>query len=256
MKQIDLNCDMGESFGAYSIGMDEAVIKYITSANIACGWHAGDPIVMDRTVKIALENNVGIGAHPGYPDLIGFGRRNLDCTMEELRQYVIYQLGALDAFCRVNHTNLRHIKPHGALYLTAVENEDVARTIAEAIVNFDPNLYYVALAGEKGKMMTRVGEELGLKVVYEAFPDRAYTTEGTLLSRRIPGAVIKDPKIVAKRALLMAAEGKIVTVDGTAIKIEAHTLCVHGDNPTAIDLVRTIRETLEKEGIDLKPMEA
>ncbi len=255
MKQIDLNCDMGESFGAYSIGMDEAVIQHITSANIACGWHAGDPLVMEKTVKMARENGVGIGAHPGYPDLIGFGRRNMDCTMTELRQYLIYQLGALDAFCRVNKTQLRHVKPHGALYLTAVENKDVARTIAEAIVSFNPELFYVALAGEKGRMMARIGEEVGLKVVYEAFPDRAYTNEGTLQSRRIPGAVIKEPELVAQRALRMAAEGKIVAVDGTTIEIEAHTLCVHGDTPTAVELVKTIRETLEAEKIVLKPME-
>lgn len=255
MKTIDLNCDMGESFGAYSIGMDEAVIQYITSANIACGWHAGDPLVMDRTVKMAIENEVGIGAHPGYPDLMGFGRRNMDCTMAELRQYIVYQLGALDAFCRVNGARLRHIKPHGALYLEAVENEDVARTVAEAILSFDSNLIYVALAGRKGRMMSRIGEEIGLKVVYEAFPDRAYTKEGTLLSRRKPGAVVKDPEVVAQRALRMAAEGKVIAVDGTTIEIETHTLCVHGDTPTAVYLVKTIRETLEAEGIDLKPME-
>lgn len=255
MKQIDLNCDMGESFGAYALGMDEAVIRHITSANIACGWHAGDPLVMDRTVKMARENNVGIGAHPGYPDLIGFGRRNMDCTTAEIRQYLIYQLGALDAFCRANGTRLRHVKPHGALYLTAVENEDVARSIAEAIVSFNPGLFYVALAGQKGRMMARIGEEVGLKVVYEAFPDRAYTSEGTLQSRRIPGAVIKEPELVAQRALRMAAEGKIVAVDGTTIEIEAHTLCVHGDTPTAVELVKTIRETLEAENIALKPME-
>lgn len=255
MNQIDLNCDMGESFGAYSIGMDEAVIQHITSANIACGWHAGDPLVMDHTVKMAQINGVGIGAHPGYPDLIGFGRRNMDCTMAELRQYLIYQLGALDAFCRVNNTQLRHVKPHGALYLTAIENSDVARTIAEAIVSFNPELFYVALAGQKGRMMARIGEEVGLKVVYEAFPDRAYTSEGTLQSRRIPGAVIKEPELVAQRALRMAAEGKIVAVDGTTIEIEAHTLCVHGDTPTAVELVKTIRETLEAANIELKPME-
>ena len=254
MKKIDLNCDMGESFGAYSIGLDEAVVQYITSANIACGWHGGDPLVMDRTVKMAHENNVGIGAHPGYPDLIGFGRRDMDCTMTELRQYMVYQMGALDAFCRVHGARLRHIKPHGALYLTAIENEEVARTIAEAIVSFDPNLFYVALAGEKGKMVTRIGEEVGLKVVYEAFPDRAYTTEGTLLSRRTPGAVIKDPKLVAQRALLMATEGKVIAVDGTSIELEAHTLCVHGDTPAAVELVKAIRKTLEAEGIGLKPM--
>jgi UPF0271 protein len=205
---------------------------------------------------MAIENNVGIGAHPGYPDLMGFGRRDMDCTMSELRQYLIYQIGALDAFCRVNGTILRHVKPHGALYLTAIEREEVARTVAEAIVSFDPNLIYVGLAGEKGKMVTRIGEEIGLKVMYEAFPDRAYTPEGTLQSRREPGAVIKDPKIVAQRALLMAGEGKVVAVDGTTVELEAHTLCVHGDTPTAIELVKTIRETLEAEGIDLKPMEA
>lgn len=254
MKAIDLNCDMGESFGAYTLGMDHEAIRYITSANIACGWHAGDPLVMNRTVQMASENGVGVGAHPGYPDLIGFGRRNMDCTPEELKHYLVYQIGALQAFCRVHGTRLRHVKPHGALYLTAVEKEAVARAVAEAIVSVDSNLMFVALAGAKGEVMRGIGREVGLRVVYEAFPDRAYTPEGTLASRRTPGAVIKDPVIVAERALRMAAEGKIVATDGSIIEIEAQTLCVHGDTPAAVASVRNIRETLERAGIRLAPM--
>jgi len=251
---IDLNCDMGESYGHYKLGLDEEVIKYITSANIACGWHAGDPMVMDRTVKMALENNVGIGAHPGYPDRLGFGRRNMDCTAEEIRNYVIYQIGALQAFCDAHGTTLRHIKPHGNLYLTAVENETVARAIAEAITSVNPKLMYVALAGKKGELMTRIGEEVGLKVVYEAFPDRAYTPDGTLVSRKHPGAVINDPEKVAERAVNMAKNGKVIAIDGTEISLNPQTLCVHGDTPGAVDLVKNIREKLESEGIEVKPM--
>lgn len=254
MKKIDLNCDMGESFGAYIMGMDEAVIQHITSANIACGWHAGDPLVMDKTVKMAVDHNVGVGAHPGYPDLNGFGRRNMDCTADEIKNYVIYQIGALKAFCRVHGTKLCHVKPHGALYLTAVVNEDVARAVAEAIVSVDPELKFVALAGAKGEMMRRIGGEVGLKVVYEAFPDRAYTAEGNLVSRRLPGAVIKDPDKVAGRALAMAKEGIVIAVDGTAISLDVQTLCVHGDTPTAVELVKSIRKTLESEGIILRPL--
>jgi len=256
VKTIDLNCDMGESFGAYKLGMDDEVIQYITSANIACGWHAGDPLVMDTTVKMAVERGVGVGAHPGYPDLLGFGRRNMDCTPNEIRKYLVCQIGALEAVCKVNGTVLRHVKPHGALYLTAVENEDVARAIAEAIVSVDSGLMFVALAGAKGKLMTRIGQDVGLKVVYEAFPDRAYTPEGTLVSRRLPGAVIKDPQAVSERALRMAKEGNVVAVDGSSIPLKVQTLCVHGDTPTAVDLVKNIRETLEAEGVSLAPMSA
>ncbi len=254
MQKIDLNCDMGESFGAYKIGMDESVIKYITSANIACGWHAGDPLVMDKTVKMAVEHGVGVGAHPGYPDLLGFGRRNMDCTADEIRSYVISQVGALQAFCTVHGTRLQHVKPHGALYLTAVANETVARAVAEAIVSVNPNLLYVALAGAKGEMVRRIGNEAGLKTVFEAFPDRAYTPEGNLVSRREPGAVIKDPATVAQRALRMATKGVVIAIDGSSVKLEAQTLCVHGDTPSALDLVRNIRETLEAEGVAVQPM--
>ncbi len=254
MEKIDLNCDMGESFGAYRLGMDDAVIQFISSANIACGWHAGDPFVMNHTVAIAVEHGVGVGAHPGYPDLLGFGRRNMDCTPEDLRNYVIFQIGALQAFCNAHGTKMQHVKPHGALYLTAVENEDVARAVAEAIVSVNPDLLYVALAGAKGELMRRIGQEVGLRVVYEAFPDRAYSPEGTLVSRRQPGAVIKEPREVAERALRMVKEGVVIAVDGTTIPLEAQTLCVHGDNPKAVDLVRSIRETLETDGVAVTPM--
>lgn len=254
MKKIDLNCDMGESFGAYKLGMDEKIIQYITSANIACGWHAGDPMVMDKTVKMAVENGVGVGAHPGYPDLIGFGRRNMDCTPDEIRSYLIYQVGALLGYCKVYGARLSHVKPHGALYLTAVVNEVVARAVAEAIVSIDSDLLYVALAGAKGEMMTRIGNDVGLNVIYEAFPDRAYTPEGNLVSRREPGAVIKEPGEVAERALRMVLEKRVIAVDGTSIPFEVDTLCVHGDTPTAVELTRSIREALESEGVELSPM--
>ncbi len=253
-KSIDINCDMGESFGPYRIGMDEAVMPYITSANIACGWHAGDPVVMDRTVRMATEHGVGSGAHPGYPDLMGFGRRAMNLSPDEIRKYLVYQIGALQAFCKINGTRLRHVKPHGSLYLDAVEKEDVARSIAEAVVSVDPDLYYVALAGKKGELMAAVGQEFGLKVIYEAFPDRAYTAEGTLVPRSVPGAVIHDPEQVAERALMMAGEGRVQAITGEEISLDARTLCVHGDTSGAVDLVRRIREKLTAAGMTVAPL--
>lgn len=178
----------------------------------------------------------------------------MDCTAEEIRNDMIYQIGALQGFCRAHGAPLRHVKPHGALYLTAVENEAVARAVAEAIVAVDPHLFFVALAGSKGAAMRRIGEEIGLKVVYEAFPDRMYTADGTLVSRKKPGAVVKDPETVAARALSMARDHQVVAEDGTVIPLEVQTLCVHGDNPSAIALVRAIRQTLEAEGIRIRSM--
>lgn len=252
--EIDLNCDMGESFGAYRLGMDEEVMRYITSANVACGWHGGDPMVMEQTVRLAKENNVAVGAHPGYPDLLGFGRRFVECTEREIRNYVIYQIGALWAFCKAAGVALTHVKAHGALYLRAVEDEKVARAVAEAVASVDCSLIYVALAGEKGRKARELAQKVGLKVACEAFPDRAYTREGNLLPRKERGAVIHDPNLVAERALLMAKEKKVIAVDGTAISLEAQTLCVHGDNPVAVQAVKAIREKLEKEGVQVKPL--
>ncbi len=253
MKRIDLNCDMGESFGAYRIGMDEQVMASISSANIACGFHAGDPMVMEKTVTLAVDNQVAIGAHPGYPDLLGFGRRSMAATADEVKNYLIYQIGALKGFCIACRANLQHVKPHGALYLDAVEDETTARAVAQGILSLDPGLIFVALAGKKGETMRQVGKDLGLKVAYEAFPDRAYTPEGTLVSRKQPGAVISDPEIVAQRALDMA-NGFVKAVDGTVIELEAQTLCVHGDNKAALDLVKTIRAKLEENDFKVMPM--
>jgi len=245
---------MGESFGAYTIGMDAPVIKHITSANIACGWHAGDPLVMDKTVRMAVDNGVGIGAHPGYPDLMGFGRRRMACSLEEIRAYLIYQVGALWGFCTAHNTRLQHVKPHGALYNTTVKNDDMVRVIAEAIAAIDPTLYYVALAGARAKKIARICEQVGIRSVFEAFPDRAYTPQGELAPRHIPGAVIKDPAEAALRAVKMAEKGEVVATDGSVLKLKAQTLCVHGDTPTAVALVQQIHQALEHEGVVVAPM--
>jgi UPF0271 protein len=256
LPRIDLNCDMGESFGAYKLGQDEELMKYISSANIACGWHAGDPAVMNRTVQMAATHGVGIGAHPGYPDLLGFGRRYMDCTAEEIRNYVIYQVAALKGFCSANGVKMQHVKPHGALYNASVDNEAIATAIADGIARVDPELLYVVLAGPKSAALVKIGAKAGIRVVFEAFADRAYTPQGTLVSRREPGAVIKDSHEVAARALNMAREGKVTAVDGSEIDLVAQTICVHGDTPGAVEMVRTIRELLESEGVEIKPMAA
>ena len=249
--KIDINCDMGESFGAYKLGQDEEVIKYITSANIACGYHAGDPLVMEQTVSMAKNHGVSVGAHPGFPDLMGFGRRNMDATLPEIKGYVIYQIGALQAFAKAQGLRVEHVKPHGALYTMAVEDEKISEAIVEAIANVDKDLIFVALAGSK---MTKIGERIGLRVAYEAFADRAYTPEGMLVSRKQPGAVIDDPEVAAQRALMMAREGKVMAVDGTEIALRTETLCVHGDTPGAVNLVKKIRQTFTEAGVEVTPL--
>ncbi len=254
MKTIDINCDMGESFGAYTIGMDEEVIRHITSANIACGFHAGDPQVLRRTVRMAAVNGVSVGAHPGFPDLMGFGRRHMECTPEEIENYIIYQIGAIRAFCDAENVALRHVKPHGGLYNLAAINESVFQTIAGAVAAVDRNLFLVGLAGKKAPRMAEIAEKAGIRAVFEAFPDRAYTPEGTLAPRSRPRAVIKDPGEVADRALSMAAHGRIQAEDGTSLELAPDTLCVHGDTPAAVELVRHIREKLEQKGITAAAM--
>ncbi len=254
MSSIDLNSDIGESFGAYTVGMDEGVLKVITSANVACGWHAGDPMVMRKTVALAAQCGVSVGAHPGYPDLLGFGRRSLDCSPQEVRNYVIYQVGALQAFCRAEGIRLAHVKPHGALYTTAVADPRVGRAIMEAVAAVDPGLYYVALAGAGAEAVRRQADQVGIRVVFEAFPDRSYTPEGRLTPRSQPGAVIHDPGEAARRALQMARDGSVTTSDGTVISLSAQTLCVHGDNPQALSLVKTIHDTLTRAGIEVRAL--
>lgn len=255
MKRIDINCDMGESFGAYSLGMDDAVIRYISSANIACGFHAGDPGVMNRTVKLAGLNGVAVGAHPGYRDLAGFGRRNMECTPEEVRDDVIYQIAALSGFCALHGVKLRHVKPHGSLYNMCVGNESLSRAVAEAIAAVDRSLLWVTLAGAQAGLARKIADAAGIRVVFEAFPDRGYAPDGKLAPRKLSGAVLTDPKRAAEQALRMAS-GFVIALDGTRIDMEVQTLCVHGDNLSALDHVRTIRQTLEAEGLTIVPMDA
>lgn len=252
--QIDLNSDVGESFGAYKLGLDEEVIPHLTSANIACGFHGGDPAVMRKTVSLAKRYGVEVGAHPGFPDLIGFGRRNMDATLEEIQDYVVYQTGALQAFAISQGLKLQHMKAHGALYNMAVANPKIWEAMAEAICRVDKEMILVALASSNNESLLDMGKRYGIRIAFEAFPDRAYRKDGSLVPRREKGAVIEDHEIVAQRALKMALEGKIIAIDGTEIDLWADTLCVHGDNPAAVQMVKKIREELKKSGANVISM--
>ena len=251
---IDLNADVGESYGNYTIGMDAEVIPLISSANIACGFHAGDPAVMRRTVRLALASGVGPGAHPGLPDLMGFGRRAMDVTLDEIRDYVAYQVGALTAFTRAEGGKLQHVKPHGALYNMAVANPAIWEAVAEAAASVDPDLILFVLGGGNRDELKAMGRRVGLRVACEFFADRAYNPDGSLVSRREPGAVIKDHDLAASRVLKMASEGRVVCAGGEEIALSGETVCVHGDNPQALALVRKIRETLQNAGIAIQPV--
>ncbi|NWG01389.1 MAG: LamB/YcsF family protein [Syntrophaceae bacterium] len=252
--QIDLNSDVGESFGVYQLGLDEEVIPHITSANVACGFHAGDPAVMRKTVSLAKRYGVEVGAHPGFPDLLGFGRRNVDATLEEIQDYVVYQTGALMGFALSQGLRLQHVKPHGSLYNMAVTNPKIWEAIAEGVAKVDREIILVVLASARKKSLLEIGKRHGIRVAFEAFPDRAYNNEGALVSRREKGAVIHDHEVVAKRALKMALEGKVIAFDGTEIDLEADTLCVHGDNPAAVEMVKKIRQELKDAGVTVLPM--
>lgn len=251
MYKVDLNSDIGESFGNYKLGLDEKVAKYISSANIACGWHAGDPMVMEKTVDIAISENVAIGAHPGYPDLMGFGRRNIDVTSSEVKNYIKYQIGALWAFTTSKGARLQHVKAHGALYNTAAKDPVLAEAIAEAIYEVDKDLILVGLANSE---MIKAGKKIGLKVANEVFADRAYNPDGTLVSRSKEGAVIHDTDLAIARVIRMIKEGKVQAINGEDIDIKADSICVHGDNPQAVDFVESIRKELEKEGVEIVPL--
>ena len=252
--QIDMNSDVGESFGIYKLGLDEEVIPHITSANIACGFHGGDPGVMRKTISLARQYGVEVGAHPGFPDLIGFGRRNVDASLEEMQDDVVYQMGALQAFAISQGLRLQHVKPHGALYNMAVANSKIWGAIAEAVVKVDREVILVVLASSNREPLLEIGRRYGLRIAFEAFPDRAYNKSGSLVSRREKGAVIHDHEIVTQRALKMALEGKAISIDGTEIELKADTLCVHGDNPAAVQMVKRIREDLRAASVEVTPM--
>ena len=250
--QIDINSDMGESFGAYTLGQDEALLASVSSANVACGFHGGDPRVMARTVALAKERGVAVGAHPGFPDLAGFGRRDLAISAEEARTDVLYQLGALAAFCRAAGTALRHVKPHGALYNRAATDDALARAIAEAVAAFDPRLILVGLPGSAHQ---RAAAAAGLPFAREAFADRAYRPDGTLAPRGRPGTLISDPEEVARRAVRVATEGRVRTIDGGDLALAADTICIHGDTPGAPELARAVRAVLERAGVAVRALE-
>ncbi|MGE5675616.1 MAG: LamB/YcsF family protein [Mycobacterium leprae] len=243
---VDLNCDMGESFGAYALGLDEQVMPLISSANVACGFHAGDPQVIARSVALAVKHGVAIGAHVSFPDLVGFGRRELKASPAEVENDTLYQMGALAAFCQAAGARLAHVKPHGALYNMAQRDAELAGAIVRAMVAFDRNL---VLFAQPGSAMAQVAAAAGVKVANEVFADRAYASDGSLASRKLPGAVIHDPEQVARRALAMVQEGAVTAIDGTRIPLQADTVCVHGDTPGAVDLIRRIRNELSAAGV-------
>ncbi|KHO39896.1 LamB/YcsF family protein [Clostridium tetani] len=248
MLKVDLNSDLGESFGNYKIGLDEEVIKYVTSVNVACGWHAGDPLVMEKTIKIAKENEVAVGAHPGFPDLMGFGRRNLLVSHREMKAYIKYQLGALMAFAKGEGGKIQHVKPHGAMYNMAAKDSVLAIAIAEAICEVDKDIILLGLANSE---LIKAGEHVGLKVANEVFADRAYNADGTLVSRSREGAVIHDANVAIARVIRMIKEGKVTAITGEDVEINAQSICVHGDNPEAVEFVKRIKTKLKEEGIEV-----
>ena len=246
MYKVDLNADLGESFGAYTIGMDSEVLRFITSANVACGFHAGDPVVMQKTVAMAAERGTAVGAHPGFPDLMGFGRRKMTISPAEAKAYIQYQVGALMAFTKANGLKLQHVKPHGAFYNMAAVDDKLAEAICQGIYAVDPDLIMLGLAGSAH---IRAAKAVGLKVASEVFADRGYMDDGTLVPRSQPGAMIHDREQAIARTVRMVKEGCVETITGKIIPIQADSICVHGDNPDAIGFVKDIRERLEQEGV-------
>ncbi|MGB3069664.1 MAG: 5-oxoprolinase subunit PxpA [Ottowia sp.] len=246
---IDLNSDLGESLGAWTMGDDAAMLSIVSSANVACGFHAGDPVGMLATLREAKTHGVVVGAHVAYRDLVGFGRRPMDVPHAELVGDVIYQIGALQALARAAGTEVRYVKPHGALYNTIAHDPVQAHSVIEAVKLADAGLALVVLAGSRQAQWAR---EAGLRVIEEAFADRGYTPEGVLVSRREPGAVLHDPNAVAQRMLQLATQGTIQAVDGSTVRVRADSICVHGDSPGAVEMAREVRKLLEAHGVAIR----
>ena len=251
--RIDINSDMGESFGAYTIGHDAGLMRAITSANIAAGFHAGDPSVLRDTIRLAKASGVAIGAHPGFPDLVGFGRRELNATPRETEDFVLYQVAAVAGVAAAEGMRLQHVKPHGALFNMAVRNAELADAIARAVAAFDRSLILFGLPGSE---ILRAGRAAGLRVAAEIFADRAYEPDGTLASRKKPGSVIHDPNVVVSRAVSMVKDGSVVAVDGSVVKLGADTICVHGDTKGSDELAARLRRAFEDAGITVAPVGA
>ena len=249
--RVDLNADIGESFGIYQLGSDEMLLRSITSGSIACGFHAGDPSVMRQTVRLAARAGVAVGAHPGFPDLAGFGRRDIDAQPQEIFDFVLYQIGALNAIARAEGVRLQHVKPHGALYNMSARRKDVAEAIARAVASFDEALMLVGLPESE---LLRAGSRLGLHVACEVFADRSYEPDGTLTPRHLADSVLSEPGRAAECAVRMVRDHKIVARDGSALSVQADTICVHGDTPDAAGLAAAVRFGLEQAGITVASM--
>lgn len=250
MPSIDLNSDLGESFGRYTLGLDDQVIPLVSSVNVACGMHAGDPVVMRRTVKLAAEAGVAVGAHPGYPDLQGFGRRDIAMSPDEAYDYILYQIGALQAFCHATGAHMHHVKPHGQLYNRAAVDPQLAQAVAAAVHDANLDLVLVGLANSE---LIRAGQAEGIRTAQEFFADRNYTDEGTLVSRTQDNATITDEDFAVARVVRVIQEGSIESVTGKTIDIAADTICVHGDNAHALEFARDIRRALTEAGIEMRP---
>lgn len=251
MKKVDLNCDLGESFGTYHLGMDEEVLAFISSANVACGFHASDPSVMKKTVHMAAQQGAAVGAHPGYPDLVGFGRRNMNVSPADAKAMVMYQVGALDAFCRAEKISMQHVKPHGAMYNMAGKDAALAHAICEGIYEVNPDLILLGLAGSQ---LILAAQDTGLKVAREVFADRAYEEDGSLVARAKQGAMITDEDEAIARVISMVKNGTVTAITGKEIEVQADSICVHGDGLKALAFVQKIRTALEAEKIAIAPM--
>ena len=248
-KYIDLNSDLGESFGNYTLGMDERILELISSANIACGFHAGDPDVMHRTVQLALKNNVALGAHPGFPDLVGFGRRTMGVSPQEVYTMMVYQIGALNGFIKAEGGKMQHVKPHGALYNMAAKDKKLAEAIAESLYKIDPELILFGLAGSE---MIHAAKRIGIRAIEEVFADRTYQKDGTLTPRSQANSMITDDEKAIAQVLKMVQEKRVTSVDGGEIPLQADTICVHGDGEHALNFAKKIKEKLEEANILVK----
>lgn len=249
MRYIDLNCDLGESYGFFTIGNDQEILKHISSANIACGYHAGDHNVMMETIQMAKKYQVNIGAHPGFPDLLGFGRREMNVSPREIYNLILYQIGALSAFAKAQEVKLVHVKPHGALYNMAAKSRLFADAIAQAVADYDSSLILFGLSGSE---LIQAGKEKGLVTVQEVFADRTYQPDGTLTSRNENNSMIHDLNFAAQQVIRMIKEGKVTATDGTQIAITADTVCIHGDEPAALDFIMELKHALTNENIALR----
>lgn len=248
--KIDINCDLGESYGEFKVGNDAEIMPHITSANVACGFHAGDPMVMAQTVRLAKKHNVAIGAHPGFPDLMGFGRREMQLTAEEAKNYTIYQVSALEGFAKAVGASLQHVKPHGAFYNMAVKDEKLSKAIVEAVMALDRNLIVFA---PSNSVLAKYATKNGLRVAYEFFADRNYNPDGSLISRKQPNAIIQEPKKIVDRVIKVIKNGTVFAANGKVIEVgKMHTICVHGDTPAAVELVEAVKRGLTKAGIEVK----